>query len=105
MSGNYGCEGTVRNANPPTHVKTTHLSLLGTAASLLVVGLVSGTLIRHVIQVAPLVTAMIIAWRWKPAVGAWAAVSLLSFWMMVMVLIWLFLRWASPGWRKGSSPS
>ena len=63
-------------------MKTTHLSLLGTAVSLLVVGLVSGTLVRHLIQVAPLVLALIIAWRWKPAVGSWAAVSLLSFRML-----------------------
>lgn len=72
-------------------MKTTHLLLLGTAASLLVVGIVSDTLMSHLIQVVPLSLAPIIAWRWKPAVGAWAAVSLHSFWMVVMVLIWLFL--------------
>ena len=72
-------------------MKTTHLLLLGTAASLLLVGIVSDTLMSHLIQVAPLSLAPIIAWRWKPAVGAWAVVSLHSFWMVVMVLIWLFL--------------
>ena len=72
-------------------MKTTRLALLGTAISLLVVGLVSGTLVRHLVQVAPLVPVLILARWWKPAVGAWAAVALLSFWMVVMVLIWLFL--------------
>lgn len=72
-------------------MKTTHIALLGTAASLIAVGLVSGTLVRHLVQIAPLVVALILARWWKPAVGAWAAVALLSFWMVVMVLIWLFL--------------
>ena len=91
MSGHYGSLGAARNVNQHATVKTTHISLLGTAAALLVVGLVSGTLIRHLVQVAPLVLVLIAARRWKPAVGAWAAVSVLSFWMVVMVLIWLFL--------------
>ena len=51
-------------------MKTTHLALLGTAASLIAVGLVSGTLVRHLVQIAPLVVALILARWWKPAVGA-----------------------------------
>ena len=58
---------------------------------LIAVGLVSGTLVRYLVQIAPLVVALILARWWKPAVGAWAAVALLSFWMFVTVLIWLFL--------------
>lgn len=71
-------------------MRTTRLSLLAVALALLAVGLVSGTVVRHLIQVAPLAAALFLAQRHQP-LGAYAAVSLLSFWMAVMVLIWLFL--------------
>jgi len=78
MSGNYGSRAAARKADPPATVKTTLLSLLGTATTLLLVGLVSGTLISHLIRIVPLLLVLIVAWRWKSAVGAWAAVSLLG---------------------------
>src|SRR6478609_3234964 len=66
------------------------VSLIGILAGLLLVGLVSGTPIRHVIQVAPVVMA--IALLLKRVHGApYAALPLFVFWLGIMVLIWLFL--------------
>src|SRR6185503_17523256 len=60
------------------------------AASLLVVGVVSHTLVRHGVQTAPLVVALgLLAWR--PAWGVTAAAPLFGFWLLIMGAIWLFL--------------
>jgi len=59
------------------------------AAALVVVGVVSDTLLRHVIQIAPLVMASSLprryAWRLS------AAAPLFAFWFLIMGAIWLFL--------------
>jgi hypothetical protein len=64
--------------------------LVGVAASLLLVGVVSGTLVRHVLQVLPAVLVLAALAR-----GAeWArgaALGLFLFWLAIMVAIWLFL--------------
>jgi hypothetical protein len=60
------------------------------AGALIVVGIVSHTLLRHVIQIAPLVMALgLLAWR--PAWGVSAAAPLFAFWFFIMGAIWLFL--------------
>jgi hypothetical protein len=60
------------------------------ALALIVVGIVSGTLIRHIIQIAPFVVALSVLPR-RPAWGVSAAATLLAFWFLVMGAIWLFL--------------
>ena len=59
------------------------------AVSLLIVGVVSQTLLRHIVQVTPLILALIVAGR-SPA-GASAAAPLFAFWLLVMLGIWSFL--------------
>lgn len=60
------------------------------AGALIVVGVVSHTLLRHFIQIAPLVVALgLLAWR--SAWGVSAAAPLFAFWFLIMGAIWLFL--------------
>jgi hypothetical protein len=64
--------------------------LLGVILGLLVVGLVSGTLVRHVIQIVPAVAALILVIRRVPW-ALYAALSVFVVWLLVMVAIWLYL--------------
>lgn len=59
------------------------------AVALIVVGIVSQTLLRHLIQIAPLVALGLLARR--PAWGVSAAAPLFAFWLFIMGAIWLFL--------------
>src|SRR5262245_27720716 len=65
-------------------------SLAGLMAALLAVGVVSQTLQRHVIQIAPIVVALLLIAARSPY-GAAAAAPLCTFWLGLMVNIWLFL--------------
>lgn len=70
--------------------RSTSVWLLGLIVSLLLVGLVSHTPIRHVIQISPCLLALVLSARgakWGPA----AALPLFVSWFALMVLIWLFL--------------
>ena len=60
------------------------------AGALVVVGIVSDTLLRHVIQIVPLVVALGLLARYS-AWGVSAAAPLFAFWFLVMGAIWLFL--------------
>ena len=62
----------------------------GVAGALLVVGVESGTFIRHVIQIVPVVVALV-AVRDRRSWGSYAALPVLAWWLFVMVLIWLYL--------------
>lgn len=64
--------------------------LLTITICLLIVGLISNTFTRHVIQVLPLVVAAAMMNRLKDHALV-AALALLIFWSMIMVLIWLYL--------------
>jgi hypothetical protein len=64
-------------------------------AALYVVGLVSGTELRHVVQTAPVWAAVILGWQRKKWVG-WLALPMFVFWLAIMVMIWLFLL----GWAR-----
>jgi hypothetical protein len=64
--------------------------LVGLALALLVVGGASGTLLRHVVQILPILPALIVLHR-RPAWGAYAALAIFSIWLGIVVLIWLFL--------------
>jgi len=65
------------------------LSLGVVLESLALVGVVSQTILRHVIQVAPLLVALLLVARTR--VGVAAAAPLLAFWLLLMIAIWLFL--------------
>ena len=60
------------------------------AAALLVVGIVSHTVLRHIIQIAPLLGALGLLLR-RSAWGVSAAAPLFAFWFLIMCAIWLFL--------------
>jgi signal transduction histidine kinase len=64
--------------------------LIGLAIALLVVGVVSGTFTRHVVQIVPIIVAIGVLTR-RPDWGAYAAVPIFLFWIFIVVLIWLFL--------------
>lgn len=64
--------------------------LVGLALALLLVGLVSGTVLRHVIQIVPIVVVLAIVRR-RPDWAAYAAIPIFLFWTLVVILIWLFL--------------
>lgn len=65
------------------------LCLLGLALALVVVGTVSGTIVRHIVQIAPLASVGLLARR--PAVASSAALPIFALWMAIAVLIWMFL--------------
>jgi len=64
--------------------------LAGLAVALLVVGFVSGTSLRHVVQILPIIVAAGVLMR-RPDWGAYAAAPIFLFWIFIVVLIWLFL--------------
>ncbi len=64
--------------------------LCGIGAALLVVGVVSGTLIRHVVQIVLVVVALAVV-RARPARGSHAAMPVFAWWLLMMVLVWLYL--------------
>lgn len=70
--------------------RTVVACLGGVAVALLVIGIVSATLVRHVIQIVPVLVALLIAAR-RPAWGALAAIPILAVWSLLMILIWLYL--------------
>jgi hypothetical protein len=59
-------------------------------AALYVVGLVSGTELRHVVQTAPVWIGVAMGFRASP-LARWIALPFFLFWLLVVVLIWLFL--------------
>ena len=63
--------------------------------ALYVVGLVSGTEIRHVVQTAPVWLGVVLGWRMS-SLARWIALPFFLFWLGIMVLIWLFLL----GWAR-----
>lgn len=64
--------------------------LVGVAAALLIVGAVSGTFVRHVVQIVPVAVALVAVWA-RPAWGSHAALPIFAWWLVMMVLVWLYL--------------
>lgn len=64
--------------------------LIGLALALLLVGVVSGTLVRHIVQILPIVVVLGLLAR-RPDWGAYAALPIFLSWSFIVVLIWLFL--------------
>jgi hypothetical protein len=65
-------------------------ALLTVLVALLLVGLVSGTIIRHAVQVLPVLVAGLVAVP-RPAWSRFAAMPIFAFWLFIMLLIWLYL--------------
>jgi hypothetical protein len=59
-------------------------------AALYVVGFVSGTVLRHAVQTAPIWIGVVLGLRSSP-LARWIALPFFLFWFAVVVLIWLFL--------------
>lgn len=59
-------------------------------AALLVVGVVSGEIVRHIVQTVPLWPAAVLGLRGKPW-AKWTALPVLFFWFAITILIWSFL--------------
>ena len=59
-------------------------------ASLLLVGVVSATFLRHVIQVLPLAVALVAVTR-RSDLAPFEAFAVFALWLLLMVLIWLYL--------------
>ena len=70
--------------------KRVSFCLAAIALSLLVVGIISGTLARHAVQIVPVVLALAILLG-RPADGAYVAIPVFAFWTCIMALIWLYL--------------
>ena len=66
------------------------ISLATVALGLIVVGVVSGTLRSHLVQIAPLVLLLACLSRSR-TLGSVAAAAVLSWWLVTMTGIWLFL--------------
>ena len=64
--------------------------LIGLALALLLVGIVSGTVLRHIVQIVPIMVALGVLAR-RPDWGAYAALPIFGIWTFIVVLIWLFL--------------
>jgi hypothetical protein len=68
--------------------------LAGVVVSLLLVGVVSGTVLRHIVQVLPAAIVLTVAVRGRSWAGD-AALPVFLFWLAIMMLIWLFLMGVS----------
>ena len=73
--------------NPPRRVSA---ALAVVVLSLYLVGLVSHTLLRHIVQTLPLWPPILWCYRGR-AIGKWAALPCFAIWLFVMTMIWLFL--------------
>ena len=78
----------LQNARSGGHARVVCLS--GVAGCLLLVGIASGTFLRHVFQIAPIAIVLVFAIR-GASWTAPAAVGLFGCWAFFMGLIWLYL--------------
>jgi hypothetical protein len=66
------------------------VGLGGVIAALLAVGVESGTVLRHVIQLAPAIVALVLVVS-HSAYGRAATLPILPFWIALMLTIWRYL--------------
>lgn len=78
-------------------------SLAAVTVALLLVGIVSHTFIRHLIQIAPLALALGLG-AYRPRLKAVVALPLFTSWLFLMAGIWLFLLGIAPVFRGSFSP-
>jgi hypothetical protein len=75
-------------------------SCLLIVAALLLVGVVSRGILRHVVQTAPLWIAVVLGAR-RSVLTRWAALPPLVFWLVLMIVLWMHLL-GLVGWITGS---
>lgn len=66
------------------------VSSTGLILALLCVGVVSHTFVRHIVQSAPIVVALLLVMR-RSSYGTIAAAPIFTFWLGIMLNIWMFL--------------
>jgi hypothetical protein len=64
--------------------------LAGVLVGLLLVGAISGTVVRHIIQVTPILLVLLLA-IWSPRLLVYFALPIFTIWILLMLLIWLYL--------------
>jgi hypothetical protein len=64
--------------------------LAGVLVCLLLVGAISSTLVRHIVQVAPILLLLLLAIRSRRLVVCFA-LPIFTIWLLLMLLIWLYL--------------
>lgn len=64
--------------------------LIAVILGLLLVGFISGTPLRHVVQVLPACIALIVVGR-RASWAQYASLAIFNFWIFIMALIWLHL--------------
>src|SRR5882672_11137737 len=74
----------------PLSLKSVAGALLATVIALVVVGFVSGTPLRHLIQILPALIAFGFVALREPW-AAFGALPIFCFWLMIMSVIWLYL--------------
>jgi hypothetical protein len=74
----------------PANAKPVTICLGTIILSLLLVGVVSSTLLRHAVQVVPLVLALVAVARRSAWAGS-LALPVFLFWFLISLAIWLFL--------------
>lgn len=75
-------------------------SCLVIIGALLLVGVVSRGILRHVVQTAPLWIAVVLGAR-RSTLTRWAALPPLVFWLVVMLALWMHLLGLA-GWITGT---
>jgi hypothetical protein len=75
-------------------------SCLLIVAALLVVGVVSRGILRHVVQTAPLWITVVLGAR-RSTLTRWAALPPLVFWLVLMLVLWMHLL-GLVGWITGT---
>jgi len=78
------------DAKAPRFPRRVDVSLASVALALIAVGVASGTLRTHLVQIVPLVLLLALLPRSR-AVASAAAAGVLSWWLVTMGGIWLFL--------------
>lgn len=69
---------------------TIAVSALALIAALIVVGIDSGGIVRHILQTLPVWAAVILGLR-NSTLTKWAALPVFLFWLVLMTLIWLYV--------------
>ena len=67
----------------PSTRRAVRSCLIALAPALLLVGVVSGTVLRHIVQIVPIVMALGVLAR-RAAWGAYAALPIFAFWILAM---------------------
>jgi hypothetical protein len=73
------------------------------ALSLVAVGAASGTVLRHLVQVAPVLLAAAVA-SGLPALGAAASLPIFATWLALMAAIWLYVLGIATFFRGAFTP-